>query len=827
MTTRRALPAFLLAASVALASPVHADDFTVIALPDTQNYSEDYPAIYDAQTQWIADNAAALDIRFVTHLGDIVNEAATISQWQNAFASMSILDNAGMPYGTATGNHDFLYPGDYYDPAGTNYLTYFDPSRFAGEPWWGGASPSGLSNYQIIDVAGTEYLFLHLAMETPAAELAWAQGVLNAHQDKATWVSTHRYLYDWTLGGIFPPLGAGRYDDFNYFFEPLYRHDGIEANDFYANFVAANRQIFIVTCGHNHAEYRQTSQNNFGLTVHEVLADYQDENDGGDGWLRIHTLRPDMDLIEVDTYSPTRDEFWTDSDSEFDLTVDFDAYPLATGDRIVSFQDGVGGYASTEDTWIDEDRPNNSFGLDTVLVVDDDTTNSLFSEAEGQALLQFDALFQPPVTEADPLPAQIPTDATITSASLILHLADDENVGDTTIRVHQMGVDWSDASTWNSLGGGVNVGSETVGQIGTFQGDNDPDQDFSRTIDVTVAVESWRSGAPNHGFAIIRDPTSFNDDGIEIRSKEDGSSALRPKLSVQYSYTAANVAPTVTQSLTAVPAVADEGTEVDLVIGATDPNPLDPLVFAIEGEDVGFATGAGTISHEVLMEDEGFYPFAADVRDDEVTVPAGNVIVQVLNLPPEIVSLTPDRSVDVGRVFDYAVDAADPGPLDVVSYAWDLDGDTAYDDGTDPSGITWLGAPGIYDLGVLVSDDDGGSTPGSFEVTVTDVPADGDFDGDGTAIEGGAFTDPDDEAALAFCMAGPGVPPSPPPPYVPENCLSAFDADEDGDVDDADETLLLEGIPVPVPVPPWTPTLVGLALGALGIARLRPAARFL
>ena len=95
------------------ASALRAEDWTVVALPDTQNYSQSFPEIYDAQTQWIVDNLAARNIRFVTHLGDLVNEAATLSQWQNAFASMSILDAAQVPYGTATGNHDFLYPGDF------------------------------------------------------------------------------------------------------------------------------------------------------------------------------------------------------------------------------------------------------------------------------------------------------------------------------------------------------------------------------------------------------------------------------------------------------------------------------------------------------------------------------------------------------------------------------------------------------------------------------------------------------------------------------------------------------------------------------------------
>ena len=445
-----------------------AEDFTVIALPDTQHYSQDYPEIYDAQTQWIVDNVGARNIRFVTHLGDLVDQAGTLYQWQNAFDSMSILDAADVPYGTSNGNHDFLYPGDYYDPAGTNYLTYFDPARFTAEPWWGGASPSGLSNYQVIQVAGQDYLFLHLALETPAAELAWAQEILNANQDKPTWISTHRYLFDWTLAGAFPFVGAGRYDDFNYFFEPLYRHDGIKADDFYANFVAANRQIYLVACGHNHAEYRQTSQNNFGLTVHEVLADYQDESNGGDGWLRIARMRPQSDLIEVESYSPTRDEFRTGDRSDFELNVDFDAYPFAAGDRLLSFQQGVAGYSDTQDTWISEDEPGASFGNATTLVVDDDTTNSLFAEEEGQGLLRFDGLFQAPVTESDPLPDRVPLDASILSASLILHLSDDENLGDTTIRVHRMSTGWSESSTWASLSGGIHVG------------DGGPDRNFPR-----------------------------------------------------------------------------------------------------------------------------------------------------------------------------------------------------------------------------------------------------------------------------------------------------------------------------------------------------------
>jgi len=49
-------------------SGVKHEPFTVVVLPDTQYYSDHYPEIYEAQTQWIADNRDKERIVFVTHL---------------------------------------------------------------------------------------------------------------------------------------------------------------------------------------------------------------------------------------------------------------------------------------------------------------------------------------------------------------------------------------------------------------------------------------------------------------------------------------------------------------------------------------------------------------------------------------------------------------------------------------------------------------------------------------------------------------------------------------------------------------------------------------
>ncbi|KAJ3172341.1 hypothetical protein HDU87_007937 [Geranomyces variabilis] len=77
--------------------------FVIAVLPDTQYYSESYPEIYTNQTQWIVANAAARNIKFVIHEGDITN-LNTPAQWKNAAKSMSYLTAGNGSKPTHTGN---------------------------------------------------------------------------------------------------------------------------------------------------------------------------------------------------------------------------------------------------------------------------------------------------------------------------------------------------------------------------------------------------------------------------------------------------------------------------------------------------------------------------------------------------------------------------------------------------------------------------------------------------------------------------------------------------------------------------------------------------
>ncbi len=314
----------LVCLSVGLGSA--AAKFTVVALPDTQKYSENLtPAewsmvteeyadglapIFKAQTQWIVENVEERNIQFVCHLGDIVEHGPFLHEWEIANNAMAVLDNARVPYSTCLGNHDnhYGYANEHdTDPSAEEYTLFFSPLRFVGKVWYHGVSPTMRSNYQIILVEGRKVLFLNLSIDTPQVELDWAQEVIDTNPDVLVVLSTHRYLYDFRImqgrygDGVIGRMGfeeSGLADE-------QYDPDTIWPEELFENFIRSNRQIFLVLCGHCHGQYYQVSQNDWGLPVPEVLTDYQDGPNGGNGWLRVMEFDFEVGTIDFSTYSPT------------------------------------------------------------------------------------------------------------------------------------------------------------------------------------------------------------------------------------------------------------------------------------------------------------------------------------------------------------------------------------------------------------------------------------------------------------------------------------------------------------------------------------------
>src|SRR5690348_2968916 len=145
-------------------SPTPLDEFTIVALPDTQFYSSTYPQIFAAQTQWIANHVNDQNIKLVVGLGDIVDSGGSLIQWQNADAAVRLLDGQ-VPYMMAIGNHDY----DKNNPAGRtasskNFNSFFGPARYAGASWYKGNFPAGSNEnfYGMLTINGRTYLIVVL-----------------------------------------------------------------------------------------------------------------------------------------------------------------------------------------------------------------------------------------------------------------------------------------------------------------------------------------------------------------------------------------------------------------------------------------------------------------------------------------------------------------------------------------------------------------------------------------------------------------------------------------------------------------------------------------
>jgi Calcineurin-like phosphoesterase len=158
-----------LLSTLLLVLPLYAQnpgDFTVVVLPDTQNYSQYFPQIFDSQTRWVANNAPAQNIKLVLGVGDTVSTAADPAQWANAVHAIGILDEARIPYALAIGNHDY----DTLPPTSrltTYFNQYFGPSRYASKWYYGPTNyPSGSNEnfYETFTWGGKTYLILVLEM---------------------------------------------------------------------------------------------------------------------------------------------------------------------------------------------------------------------------------------------------------------------------------------------------------------------------------------------------------------------------------------------------------------------------------------------------------------------------------------------------------------------------------------------------------------------------------------------------------------------------------------------------------------------------------------
>ena len=288
------------------------DEFTIVALPDTQYYSRDFPEIFRAQTQWIADHVQDQNIQLVLGLGDIVDDGADFTQWQNADAAVHTLDGR-VPYLMAIGNHDYANAKPAARTAGAaGFNQFFGPSRYSNAAWYRGNYQGSNENfYGVVKINGRDFLILVLEYAPRDAALAWADGVLQANQDKEAIIVTHSFTFtDNTRmsrcdANSAASFGVGQDND---------------GEDMWWKLVRKYANVRMVLSGHvntGDGTGHRIDLGTNGNLVNQMLSDYQSEAQGGGGYLRILKISPSLNQISVTTYSPYLNSFKTDDHNQF------------------------------------------------------------------------------------------------------------------------------------------------------------------------------------------------------------------------------------------------------------------------------------------------------------------------------------------------------------------------------------------------------------------------------------------------------------------------------------------------------------------------------
>ncbi len=316
----RALTTLLL---VAAAWTLHAEKFLIVVLPDTQGETGQTPStMFTSQMNWIVNNKTALNIKFVTHVGDVVNWDTPYSSphhymYVNGSNGFNVLDAATIPYGIAIGNHDTAAVGG-INPDGTpcycsgsagpgdvhanlrntsTYNAFFPVSRFTA--CQDRYEPGKMDNaYHTFSAGGLNFLVVTTELDPRQGALNWMKNVIAAHPRHNIIYVTHNYMQN--SGALSGPCGYG----------------DLSPQQVWDQLLKLYSNVRIVFCGHLSTASRREDVGLNGNHIYQMLSDYQGENNGN-GWLRIVEIDTLAGTISVKTYSPYLNQYKTDGANQF------------------------------------------------------------------------------------------------------------------------------------------------------------------------------------------------------------------------------------------------------------------------------------------------------------------------------------------------------------------------------------------------------------------------------------------------------------------------------------------------------------------------------
>lgn len=308
--------------SAAPPAPV-AGGFTLVVVPDSQKYVWKRPELYTLQAGWIAANIERYNFVRLLHVGDITQHN-TPMQWEWARRAHAVYEGL-IPAVYVPGNHDLGLNGKAAS-RDSLFSLHIPLAAYQRQAGFGGVydgEPQRTENsYHFFEAGGRKWLVLALEFAPRDDVVRWVNEIVKAHPERSVILLTHAYLrpdatrfdrHITTPGEKRPNRGFDHY--------PLSKSaEGFnDGEDLWKKLISRHANIAIVLSGHVCTSAHLVSEGVHGNRVHQILVDYQDSPEGGNGWLRLLQFLPDGKTVRVRDYSPLLDETSTAPECTFEF----------------------------------------------------------------------------------------------------------------------------------------------------------------------------------------------------------------------------------------------------------------------------------------------------------------------------------------------------------------------------------------------------------------------------------------------------------------------------------------------------------------------------
>lgn len=220
--------------------PAGENTFTLASIPDTQAEMETDSNFvrFNNRAQWIINNKTSQNIKYVWQVGDLQDwDDATHSHYERASKGLKTLEQAGVPYSLAVGNHDtkaVCYPGSACPGVDVptvfrdipTWDQYYPPSRYpgiktlcaefdtfstrlmaVGPTGTGVNTPSYIKKqcqtrdstvnaYRTFTAGGLKWVIINFEMWPRQSVQEWVKTVLERYPDHNAILLTHMFLSD-------------------------------------------------------------------------------------------------------------------------------------------------------------------------------------------------------------------------------------------------------------------------------------------------------------------------------------------------------------------------------------------------------------------------------------------------------------------------------------------------------------------------------------------------------------------------------------------------------------------------------------------------------